>query len=150
MSVILLDKNGNKDKKLTRKFRKILRSKHYDTFMPTTWQYWKLENLLNHANLIEKWAKSHGLTVYFSSGVRTPKINQLVNGSTSSQHPWIEGLDVVFYKNGKQVTGKCLAKLFNTAKNELDHLFQQMFCYNSFMHFGLTTSRKVRKKRGFL
>ena len=125
----------------------LLVSKYKDEYNLKAFEGFKL-NMLNNIYLNIKFLMSGtGITPVISSGFRTPKINKLDGGSSTSQHLYFEAMDLHFYKNGKRITGvDNMKEIANIIDEMFEDIIQQMFWYDWGIHIGIATSRKRLKK----
>lgn len=70
--------------------------------------------LLALANMLESIRSEFGAPIWISSGYRSPKLNQLVKGSATSQHCRCEAADI------KACKGKTNKQLFDCIRNMIN------------------------------
>ena len=94
-----------------------------------------------------------GVDTVCSSGGRTKKVNKLVGGSSSSQHPDFKALDLNFYINGVRTRDKdTIEMIFAFLSGFLDGMWIQMFKYSWGIHIGFVDSERltIDKRKGNL
>lgn len=145
-------------------FKEFLISSHHDTLKNVDDKFVaKMFNLINVKEMIVSILKEYyhtSISVYVSSGLRTPKIHKaiykaineselkrgelkLTRMPADTQHFWLEAFDLHFYIGGKRIKGKELIAIFDIIDKYLGFLFQQLLLYPAWgIHFGLATSRK--------
>lgn len=81
-----------------------------------------------------------------NSGYRSPEVNRLVGGASTSQHVKGEAADNVFYKTegGNTVNIAPINVLRAVMQAGLD--FDQMIAYPTFVHLSYTTTRANRRQ----
>ena len=86
-----------------------------------------------------------GVVAVVSSGYRPEDLNSLIGGHPNSQHQYIEGFDLVFFKDGYCVTDRGLMiKIYAFILKNFGHRIRQLLLYKRklpFIHCGFATNR---------
>lgn len=97
-------------------------------------------------NLLQPICDITGWRCRINSGYRSPEVNSLVGGVSTSQHVKGEAADCVFFKreNGETVYITSIDVLRAVIKN--GNTFDQMIAYPSFVHLSYTSTRPNRRQ----
>lgn len=155
VKIISLNKNNNMYKEIEElsSFQSVLPSRHDDVVKDATDSFiFKLITLQNHYYDIKYFIyKKFNIIVVVGSGYRTQKINELIGGSTTSQHKDVKALDLHFFEaGGDRIRGKDKLLKFQQAIDEkFGNMIIQMFLYEWGLHVGFfDENRSLIYRRG--
>jgi len=131
------------------KFERFMVSKHYDEIVLTDTQMYRLLDLKDFFTKVYSVVKTIDLAIepQVNSGYRSFKINKLVGGSPSSQHPDFKALDISFWRGNVQITGLELRGLCMEINKVIGNSILQLICYETFIHMSLYDADRPDIKR---